>query len=102
MLWLDTAGAPTSTELKYWDGSVWQVIAAFPLIAPITGIVRRSISPAAQTWNLLHNFGKPTVDVTLFDLDGKVITPLDIDITDVNQAVVQHAAPIEGAALLVG
>ena len=102
MLWLDTSGAPASTELKYWDGAAWQAIASFPLIAPPTGIVRISVSPAVQTWTLIHNFGKSSVDVTLFDLAGKTITPLDVDITNINQAVIQHAAPLEGAALLVG
>jgi hypothetical protein len=102
MPWLDTAGSPSSFALKFYDGSAWQTIAEFPFATTATAIVRVAVNPAVQTWNLLHNLGKSTVTVTCFDLSGKVIDPLDIDISNVNQAVVQHAAPIAGAALVFG
>jgi hypothetical protein len=102
MPWLDTSGSPTAFALKFYDGSAWQTIAEFPFATTATAIVRIAVNPAAQTWNLLHNLGKSTVTVTCFDLSGKVIDPLDIDISNVNQAVVQHAASIAGAALVFG
>lgn len=102
MPWLDTSEAPTIFRLKVYLAGVFQVMAVFPVVLADTVSARIVIGVPAVTWTLVHNFGQPTVSVTLFDLTGKMIEALDVDVTDVNQAIVTHAYPVAGAALVVG
>ena len=102
MPWLDTTDAPTAVKLKVFIGSAFQVIAEFPFTSLAVSLVRFPISTATALWEVIHNLGKPSVSVTLFNISGKVIEALDIDVTDVNKAVVTHAYPLVGSALVVG
>lgn len=102
MFWLDTAGEPVIFLLKFFDGTSFQIIAQFPFAAPISGIIRVTISPAAKVWTVVHNLGQPAVIVHLFDLSAKEITALEIDLSDIDQAIVNHAAPVAGLAMVVG
>lgn len=102
MPWLDTSNAPTSYTLKVYVNGTWNVIAEYPIVVGNVNTVRFEVTPAAAVWNLNHNLSRSSVSVVLFDLSDKVIEALDIDVTDVNQAVVTHAAPVAGRALVVG
>lgn len=102
MFWLDTAGEPSIFLLKFFDGTSFQIIAQFPLTAPISGIIRVTINPAAKVWTVVHGLGQPAVIVHLFDLSAKEITALEVDLSDIDQAVVSHAAPVAGLAMVVG
>ena len=102
MPWLDTSNAPTSYVLKAFLNNVWVALAEYPQPVSNVNAVRFSISPATKTWTLTHNLTRSSVSVVLFDLSDKVIEALDIDVTDVNQAVVTHAAPVAGTALVIG
>lgn len=102
MPWLDTSQSPLSFTLKFFDGTAFQIIATFPFIAATTGIVRFVINPAVQVWNLLHNLGKPSVAVALYDLSGNAVVALDVDVSNANQVDVTHAVPIAGLAMVIG
>lgn len=102
MPWLDTSNAPTSLQLKVFVSNAWRTIAEYPAVTGAINAVRLVVGSAQQTWTLLHNLNKSTVSVTLFDLADDEIEPLNIDVTDPNQAVVQHAVPIAGSALVLG
>jgi hypothetical protein len=102
MPWLNTSEAPSRFTLNFWSGTSWQTIAEFPFSSAALNLVRFSVTPASQTWTLVHNLGRPSVSVTLFDVGGRGIQALNVDISNINQAVVQHAAPLEGAAIVIG
>lgn len=102
MFWLDTAGEPTVFLLKFFDGTSFQIIAQFPFAAPVSGIIRVTINPAIKVWTIVHNLGKPSVIVHLFDLLAKEIEALEIDTSNIDQAVANHAAPVAGVAMVVG
>lgn len=102
MPWLDTTNAPTLFSLKFFDGTTWQTLIEFPFATGVAGIVRSTVNPAAQVWTVIHNLNKSSVDVALYDLTGKRIDASDVDVSNPNQAVVTHAAPVAGNALIIG
>jgi hypothetical protein len=102
MPWLDTSQAPTKYIFKIFTGGSFQTAFEFPAAATAVSLIRIPITVAASTWNLVHNLGKDNVSVALFDLSNKVIEALDVDVSNVNQAVVTHAYPLTGSALVIG
>ena len=102
MPWLDTTGAPTLFCLKFFDGTTFQTLIEFPFATGVAGVIRSSINPAATVWTLIHNLNKSSVAVSLYDLTGNKIDASDVDVSNPNQAVVTHPAPVAGNALIIG
>lgn len=102
MPWLDTSNAPVTYSLKTFFGGAWQTVVEFPAASSGVSVFRAEIGVASSVWTIDHNLGQDNVSVTLFDLTGKVIEALEIDTANSNQAVVTHAYPLLGSALVIG
>ncbi|KKN80247.1 hypothetical protein LCGC14_0332160 [marine sediment metagenome] len=102
MFWLDTSNAPTQWLLKQFLGGAFQILISFPTPTNTATITLFTITPAVVTWTLTHNFNRAAVSVSLFDTNGKSVEALDVNVSNVNEAVITHAFALGGTAVVIG
>ncbi len=102
MFWLDTSGKPTQWLLKQFIGGSFLTLITIPQPSELAQFVLFAITPAAVTWTLTHNLNKAAVSVSLYDVNGKDVEPLEIDVSDPLKVTVTHAFALEGVAIVIG
>jgi hypothetical protein len=54
-----------------------------------------------SVWSIPHNYGTRDLIVQPYDENNKAIIPDEIDLSDINTAVVRFASPVNGKAMVI-
>jgi len=102
MPWLDTSSSPTTFYLKVYTAAGWLTIATYPTVTSYASFYRASVSVASASWSITHSLSVRPVAVHCFDSSYNKIEPLSVDTSNVNIAVIIHAAALTGHVLITG
>ena len=98
---------PTEGEFLFKDGRVYvcaKVVDDLPFWVPLTqqmNTVRYDQQTPALEWTIQHNLGTNMPIVQVYDAEGLMIIPEDIDCSSVDTTLIVFGTPTAGSAILL-
>lgn len=98
---------PSEGELLFKDKVVYicvKILNGLPFWVPLTAeinTVRFDQNTPAMEWTINHNLGINMGMVQVYDADGKMILPDEIDCSEENTALIVFSTPMAGTAVIM-